>query len=210
MRLANTITLLLLIGMSTMPAPAQETSAKMTDAERSKAIQLLKDSQKEFLASVEKLTDAQWNYKSPPINGRERWSIAETSEHIMLSEELIFSRVNAALAAPVVPDWEAKTGKKTEMLMRVLVDRSGKATAPEAIQPKSKLTRAEIIAKYKETYAKVLKFAETTDADLKNHTSDNPFFGPLNAYQWLIYVPLHNLRHNMQIAEVKTYEGYPK
>ena len=35
-------------------------------------------------------------------------------------------------------------------------------------------------------------------------------FGTLNAYQWLIYIPLHNLRHEKQIAEVKATKGYPK
>ena len=182
----------------------------MTPEERAKTIQMLKDSEKEFLDAVENLSDAQWNYKHAPINGRERWSIAETAEHIMLSEALIFGRVDAAMAAPADPDWAEKTGKKTDFLMRALVDRSHQATAPEPIQPKSNLTRAEIIARYKELRAKTIKFAETTDLPLKEHLANNPFFGPLNAYQWLIYVPLHNMRHDQQIAEVKTYEGYPR
>jgi hypothetical protein len=184
----------------------------MTSEERAHVIQLLKDSQEEFLASTEKLTDEQWNFKSPPIDGRERWSIAQVAEHIMLSEAAIFGRVEAALAAPVNPNWETKTGKKTAFLERILPDRSTKATAPEAITPKSNLTRAEIMSRYKELRAKTLKFAETTDAALKEHTQDNPFpaIGTLNGYQWLIYVPLHNIRHNLQLNEVKTYEGYPK
>jgi hypothetical protein len=37
-----------------------------------------------------------------------------------------------------------------------------------------------------------------------------PFFGPLNGYPWLLYIPLHNLRHNLQIAEVKTAGDYPR
>lgn len=28
-----------------------------------------------------------------------------------------------------------------------------------------------------------------------------PVFNMLNAYQWLLYIPLHNVRHNRQIAE---------
>ncbi len=34
--------------------------------------------------------------------------------------------------------------------------------------------------------------------------------GVLNAHQWLLYIPLHHLRHNMQIAEVKTLPDYPR
>ena len=36
-----------------------------------------------------------------------------------------------------------------------------------------------------------------------------PIFKVLNAYQWLLYIPLHNLRHDQQIAEVKRTPGYP-
>ena len=36
-----------------------------------------------------------------------------------------------------------------------------------------------------------------------------PVFGPLNAYDWLIYVPLHTIRHSRQIVEVQQTAGYP-
>ena len=56
------------------------------------------------------------------------------------------------------------------------------------------------------------KFAAETKDTLKEHTVEHPFqfFGTLNAYQWLIYVPLHTMRHDKQIAEVKATPGYPK
>ncbi len=50
-------------------------------------------------------------------------------------------------------------------------------------------------------------FAST--AALKEHTRDNPFFGTLNAYHWLIYAPMHTLRHVKQMLEVKGTAGYP-
>src|SRR5690348_5125898 len=180
----------------------------LTPAERAHAIQLLQDSQKEFLSYVSGLTDEQWNYKAGP----DRWSVGETAEHIVLAEGLLFSAVQGAVAAPVNPDWETKTKGKTEFIEKVMVDRSHKATAPEQIVPSGKLTREEVIQRYKEARAKTLKFAEETDVPLKSHTFDHPFpvFGTLNAYQWLIYIPLHNMRHDQQIAEVKASAGYPK
>ena len=182
------------------------TDPHLTDSERAKALQLLDDSENEFLSSVSGLSDAQWNFKAAP----ERWSIAQTAEHIMLSESLIFSAVTGSLQTPVDPDWEAKTGDKAAKIEKTLLDRSGKATAPDALQPKSKLTREEIISRYKTARAKTREFATTTDAALKEHLVPNPFFGPLNGYDWLIYVPLHNMRHDLQIAEVKTAPAYPK
>ena len=37
-----------------------------------------------------------------------------------------------------------------------------------------------------------------------------PVFNTPNACDWLIDIPLHNLRHDLQIAEVKAGAGYPK
>jgi DinB superfamily len=141
----------------------------------------------------------------------DRWSVGETAEHIMLAEARLFAGAQRALAAPPNPDWEAKTRGKTEFLEKVLVDRSHKAQAPEPIQPHAQLSREEVIARYKQGRARTLKFIQETDAPLKEHTTDHPFpiFGTLNAYQWIIYIPLHNLRHNQQIAEVKASAGFP-
>ncbi|MEO6725837.1 MAG: DinB family protein [Blastocatellia bacterium] len=181
---------------------------KMTAEDRTKVIKLLKDTQAETLEALEKLSDAQLKFKAAP----EKWSVLEVAEHIMLGESLLFGAMQRAIATQPNLDWETKTKGKTELLLKVLPDRSGKASAPESIVPSGKLSREEIIAKYKEARAKTLKFAEETQLPLKTHTMDHPFpiFGTLNAYQWLIYVPLHNVRHNLQIAEVRADPNFPK
>lgn len=181
---------------------------KMSEVDRSKAINWLKDSHKQTLDAIEGLSDEQWNFKSSP----EKWSVAEVVEHIYLAEGLLFKQVDTALASPANPNWKEKTRGKTDFLERVMVNRQGKAQAPEAIVPGGKLSRGELIAKLKSARAETLKFAEGTDAPLMSHTTEHPFpvFNTLNAYQWLIYIPLHNIRHNQQIAEVKAHPGFPK
>lgn len=180
----------------------------LTSDERAKAVQLLIDSQQEFLDAVENLSEVQWSYKPAP----DRWSIGDVAEHILLAEGLLFSAVQAALAAQPNPEWETKTAGKTEFLEKVLVNRTTKAQAPEPLQPSGKLTRAEIISRFKEVRATTLKFAQETNAPLKEHTLDHPApaFGTLSAYQWLVYIPLHHRRHNQQIAEVKAAADFPK
>lgn len=207
--LKRTMSLLLALCMCTFCGiTLAADDGKITMEERAKVIKLLKESQAETLEALEKLSDDQLKFKPAP----ERWSVLEVAEHILLAEGRIFGAVQAALAAKPNPDWETKTKGKTELLEDVLAGRKGKAQAPESIVPSGKLTRDEIVTKFKEARAKTLKFAETTDLPLKTHTFDNPFpiFGTLNAYQWLIYVPLHNIRHNKQIAEVKASPNFPK
>ncbi len=186
-------------------ALACATQATMTDAERSKALKLMTDSQTEFLDSVRGLSEAQWSFKASP----EKWSIAETAEHIMLSESLIFSAVMGTMKAPVDSEWEAKTAAKVALIEGALPDRSTKVKAPEMLQPKSKFTRDQIITRYQAARQKTIDFTKTTDFPLKEHLSPHPLFGPLNGYEWLLSVALHNHRHNLQIAEVKAAAGYP-
>lgn len=209
-------TLLLAIILSlfctTFAAHGQDGAASdegyLTKEERAKAIKMLHDSEKEFLDLVSKLTDEQWSYKPSPF----RWSAGEVAQHIMLSEGLLFGTVERAMASPVNPDWKTKTDGKNDFLEKVLVSRERRAQAPEPIRPLSKISRAEVMSRFKESRAKTLKFIEETNAPMKAHTVEHPFrvFNTLNAYQWLIYIPLHNLRHNQQIAEVKASPGFPK
>ncbi|MEP7270104.1 MAG: DinB family protein [Acidobacteriota bacterium] len=188
------------------PIAAAE-DAHMSAEERAKVIKYLVESESEFLKSIENLSDEQWKFRPAPG----KWSVGEVAEHIVLAERSLFANVEKALAAQPNPDWETKTKGKTEFLERVLVNRTGKAQAPESIVPTGKLSRAEVISQYKQVREKTRKFASTTDLSLKDHTTEHPFaiFNTLNAYQWLIYVPLHNLRHNQQIAEVKANKDFP-
>ncbi len=182
--------------------------ATMTEEERAKVIGLLRESHKEFLELTGSVSAAGWNYKASP----DRWSVAEVAEHILLAEGALFAMMEKALAAAPNPDWQASTAGKTEFLERVMVDRSRKAQAPESVQPRSSLPPAEVLARFEQARAKTLKFAEDTPLPLKAHTADHPFpvFNTLNGYQWLIYIPLHNLRHNQQIAEGKASAGFPR
>jgi len=209
----NAIGMLIVTFLISSVAPAfthpSSSDGKISAEERAKAIKMLMDSQNEFLSYVEKLTDTQWNFRPAPF----KWTVGETAEHIALAEGLLYSAMERALAAPINPDWEAKTAGKEATLDNILAARRGKANAPEPIQPlKRKMSRADIMTLFKESRAKSLKFIETTDLPLKAHTLDHPFpiFGTLNAYQWFIYIPEHNFRHNKQIAEIMSNPAFPK
>jgi hypothetical protein len=187
--------------------PAFSADANILPKERADLIRDLEASRQEFLESVSHLSDAQWRWKSAP----ERWSVGECAEHIVLSEEMLFGKAQEALKNPPDPDWATKTAGKTEILLSVMAQRKGKATSPEEIRPSGKFTRAEIMRKFSENRERTLKFVKDTNLPLKEHLAPHPFpmFNPLNAYQWVLYIPLHNMRHDKQIAEVKETPGFP-
>lgn len=181
--------------------------ARMTEEERTKVIGYLDESRKQFLASIDGLSEAQWKWKPAP----ERWSVGETAEHIVLAEALLFGNVRKAVASAPNPAWEEKTKGKTEFIERVMAPRLGKATAPEPIVPGGKMTQAQVRETFLKQREEIEKFAKETRVALHEYTVEHPFpiFNTLNAYQWLIYVPLHTERHCKQIAEVKGTAGYP-
>jgi len=189
----------------TVPALAQTADPKMTKVERAELIELLNKSEKEFLQAVEGLSEQQWSFKPGP----ERWSVAECAEHIVLAEALLFETATTSLTAAADDKWE-ETLRKTDVLRRALPNRSTKVDAPAAIKPRQSMTRQQLMARFKEQRARALAYVQETEAPLKAHTAANPFFGPLNAHQWLLYIPLHHLRHNLQIAEVKSSSSYPQ
>jgi uncharacterized damage-inducible protein DinB len=182
--------------------------AHMSTEERTNVLHWLEESHQEFLASIDGVTDEQWKWKPAP----ERWSVGETAEHIVLAEALLFDSVKKAMSSPANPAWEEETKGKTEFIVKVMAPRLGKAQAPEPIVPRNGMTLAQVRERFEQQRAEIVKFATDTNLALKEHTVVHPFpvFGTLNAYQWLIYVPLHTERHDKQIAEVKATPGYPK
>jgi uncharacterized damage-inducible protein DinB len=177
----------------------------MTPAERAETIELLQQSEQELLRAIEGLSDQQWTFKP----GADRWSVAEVLEHIVLAEALLFETAVKSLDSQPHAKWDTIVNK-TAVIRKAIPDRSRKVDAPAAIKPQQALTRAALLARFKEQRAKVTAYVRDTDRPLKAHTSPNPFFGDLNAHQWLLYIPLHHLRHNQQILEVKASPGYPR
>ncbi len=179
---------------------------QMTDDERSRVVRLLQQTRDDFLVTVGSVSDAQWDFRPGP----DRWSIGLIAEHLGRVELGLFSRVELALEGETNPDWESLT-EKNGLIEQTLQDRGTPRHAPERVVPTGTVGREEALRIYRERRVRSLTFAETTTAQLKTHTLDHhrPVFGTLNAFQWLLYIPLHNQRHIEQIAEIKTAPDYP-
>ena len=195
------------LGLALAVGPLFAADAHMTPGEQMKVLNWLDESHREFLAAIDGVTAEQWKWKP----ASDRWSVGEVAEHVVLAEALLFGTVQRAVHSAPNPDWEAKTKGKTELIERVMAPRLGKAQAPEAIVPKGGMTADEVRATFDKQREAIVKFARKTNVELKQFTAEHPMpvFNTLNAYQWLIYIPLHTMRHDKQIAEVKATPGYP-
>ncbi|HTQ55837.1 MAG TPA: DinB family protein [Bryobacteraceae bacterium] len=173
--------------------------ACLTAEERAHLRQLLRDSEDVFLDLVGGVSDAQWT--AAPADGG--WSVQQTVEHLVLGEIAMLSRVEQALASPASADWASEDARKTRFLGAVLPDRSRKAVAPELLQPSRGWSREESLARFRKGRQRTLDLVAQLEGPVKDHLAEHPFpiFNRLNVHHWLLYIPLHNVRHNQQIAE---------
>ena len=199
-------------GQTSPAAPATKTSTSesgtLTKKERDSAIEYLRQTQKDFLAAIEGVSEAQWKFKAGP----DKWSIAETAEHIAVAEQTIWDLVSGKIMkSPPTPEKAAAAKGKDETILTVIPDRSRKAQAPERLQPTGKWpTRAALAKDFEALRTKEIAYVTDTKEDLRNHFEEHPFLKTMDAYQWIIFNGAHCKRHTAQILEVKADPNYPK
>jgi len=189
---------------------AADTTQTLTQEERDRAVAELEGSKKAFLDATKGLSDAQWNFKSAP----DRWSIAECAEHIALSENYIFGFVSEKIVkAPANPEKRDAAKGKDELIVKMLQDRSHKATAPEPLDPTKKpIPGSESVKLFLDGRTQTIDYVKTTKEDLRDHLFDHPVpaIGTLDGYQWILLISGHSRRHTLQILEVKADPNFPK
>lgn len=190
-----------------MLAPATPSGEAISTADRAAAVKYLTTTRDQVIAETEKLSDAQWNFKAGP----DRWSVGEVVEHLALAESFLSDTRQKVMAGPAASAEQlAKTKGQEAVILKAIPDRTQKVQAPEPIQPKQRLgSRAQVMAAYRDRRAQTLDYAQKTNDDLRSRVGDSPL-GPLDAYQWLLFVAAHNERHLGQIREVKAHASFPK
>lgn len=187
--------------------PAVPWGEQISKQDRDKLVEYLARTRDQVLAETEKLSDAQWNFKSGP----DRWSVGEVVEHLALAESFLGDTRQKIMSGPP-PTAEQLSGAKgkDELILKAIPDRTQKVQAPEPIQPKQRFgPRSKVMAAFRERRAQTLDYAQKTTDDLRSRVGDSPL-GPLDAYQWLLFTAAHNERHLGQIREVMADPKFPK
>ncbi len=157
--------------------------------------------------SVEGLSPAQLQFKP----AADRWSISQCLEHIVLTERTLFDFSKKAMESPANPDRRAEVKVTDEAVIDGINDRSHKAKAGAELTGKGiyNSPRQALEALQNDRKA-IFSYIDNVAADdLRSHISDSPF-GPIDAYQWFLFIPGHTSRHTLQINEVKADKNFPK
>jgi hypothetical protein len=176
----------------------------LTQADRDRGVKYLEQTRDGIIAATKDLSEAQWKFKAAP----DKWSVAETLEHITLAEDYIFGAAEKTEKSGPAGAPDRDFAKIDAMILQMTPDRSEKRQAPPPLVPTGRWTPAETLDHFLKSRARTIEFLKTTP-DLREHVSDGPF-GSMDAYEWLIFIGAHSERHTKQILEVKASPDFPK
>jgi hypothetical protein len=176
----------------------------LTQADRDRGVKYLEQTRDGVIAATKDLSEAQWKFKAAP----DKWSVAETLEHIALGEDYMFGYVtNMVMKAPAgAPDRDV--AKMDALVLKMVPDRSNKRQAPPELVPTGRWSPAETLEHFLKSRQRTIEYMQTAP-DLRQHVSDSPL-GALDGYEWLLFISAHSDRHTKQILEVEAAPDFPK
>jgi len=161
------------------------------------------DSERAALADAVALVPAELRDQPP---GSDRWSVAQVLQHLAIIEKRIAMGVTKwvgdARAGGLGP--EAETSSVLNSLdLALIADRSKRRNAPEEVRPHGDLDAASAWAALEKTRATLRAGVLPGDGlALSEVIQPHPVLGPINLYQWLLFVGAHEARHTGQVREI--------
>ena len=140
--------------------------------------------------------------------GTDRWSIGDCVEHVAITEDVLFDLIMRGAENPagvaLSPDKDAR-------LAAVIVDRSRKFPAPEAVRPAGRFASvADAAEHFRASRERSLAFARECADDLRCRFTIHPLLAEIECWRCLVLLALHPARHAAQIEEIKQHAAFPK
>ena len=177
-------------------------NSELTTAELETARSYLSRTRALLCQATTSLSPSQWSFQPRPAC----WSIAQITEHQVLTERAIHQTVETISGAPAAPEgWDPS---HFDAFIPVHIpDRSIKAKSPHFLIPIGAWTIDDAIQRFlaAREHTIDLLFAPA----LRSHVIPHPVFGPWDGYHWLLAIGAHGERHTRQILEVKADPGFP-
>jgi hypothetical protein len=164
-----------------------------------------------LVAAVASLSTEQASHR--PDEGA--WSVSDVLHHIALSEEAtgkLMTLMRKRAHDENVPRDDDPEGSVLDSIDSVVAGADDRqARAPDRVTPRSPIAAEEALARLAASRERlVTSVSELSAFDLRGLRFPHPFFGELDAYQWLLVTAWHERRHTRQIERIKKSPGFPK
>lgn len=140
--------------------------------------------------------------------GTDRWSVAQVLQHLAIIEKRIAVGMTKWIAdargSGLGPEIETSSILNS-LPLQLIADRSQPRNAPEEVRPSGDIDAASAWAGLEQTRAALR--AAILGADglaLSEVVQPHPVLGPINLYQWVLFVGSHEVRHTSQVREIAT------
>jgi hypothetical protein len=146
----------------------------LIQADREKAEQYLQQTRDGVVAATKGLSEAQMKFKP----AADRWSVAETLEHITLAEDFLLLNAKDKIMKAPPGAADRDTAKIDAMVLTMVQDRTQKRQAPGPLVPTGHWTPAETLDHFLKSRAQTVEFLASTP-DLRDHVADSPLGQPM-------------------------------
>jgi hypothetical protein len=158
-----------------------------------------------LVARIESLTEAEQQFRAH----EGAWTPAEIVEHLAIIEgnlvRLVGKLVGKAESAGGASGAAAQPMQPFSLAEHAARARAEKFVAPEEVRPRGDVTIADALARLRESRAALHALRPRIEATDGAHVRyPHPAFGPLNLYQWLAFIGLHEQRHLEQMERLLT------
>jgi uncharacterized damage-inducible protein DinB len=138
--------------------------------------------------------------------GPDRWSVAQVLQHLGLIEKRIglgmTKWVKGARNETLGPEQETSSVMNS-LPLQLIIDRTQRRNAPEEVRPPGDIS-AEAAWAELEAARETMRsaFLSGDGIALSKVIQPHPVLGPINLYQWMLFVGSHEERHTAQIIEI--------
>jgi uncharacterized damage-inducible protein DinB len=138
--------------------------------------------------------------------GSDRWSVGQVLQHLVMIEKRIgrgmTKWVADARAGGLGPETETSSVMDS-LPLQLIVDRTKRRSAPEEVRPQGEFDAASASTALEQTRAALRAGVMPADGlALGEVIQTHPVLGPINIYQWLLFVGSHEARHTAQVREI--------
>ena len=138
--------------------------------------------------------------------GADRWSVAQVLQHLGIIEK----RIGLGMTKWVTGARSGGIGTETEtssvmnsLPLQLITDRSKKRNAPDEVRPTGDIDAASAWAALEQSRDSLrAAFLNGDGLALSKVIQPHPVLGPINLYQWMLFVGSHEMRHTAQVIEI--------
>lgn len=157
---------------------------------------------KELRAAIDSVPTTARN--KPPA--ADQWSVAQVLDHLAMIDR----RVAIGISKWIMEARDAGLGPETgttSVLDTIpadrITDRTRKVEAPEEVRPRTDVDAETAWTALEQARAKLrAAFLSGDGLALQQVVQSHPVLGPINIYQWTLFVASHEARHTLQIREI--------